>query len=1673
MSDTSVALGPEETVQLGDEEPVVGDDLGVVAVPKSADVPHEDAAIVAELRARVAARSAGQAPPDRSPNLIAFRAQNAGVDGAAAAESLGLAKQTGLAPQFVADRLGEVRQQKDQQALAASLSRAPITGAYASQSAVHAAAVKPDVGLWEALEQGFSDVGYGVIATEQMSLPSAQGDADLQGYEQATGEFDQRKSGWAADLARAAPSLALYFLAGKAGEVAGGKPGEFATTAATMYAMNRGVLYRRIMQQMPIPASDAEGDYDPEAYEARARQFATAGGIASAALGAGLSSAISLAVPGAAQKIQGVSTALLSRVFTDPVTSAVVNNLTSIGGKTLSGALMMAVPAAVDAMTVSKAATGEIDWLGAGEAGWNAFKSSLLAAGLLSAVGHGPQFLHDVGAARSAPADIARLDAQVETAKKIGLVKSAPEEAQQLVAQQAAQGSASTVYIDHEAASRPEVARQLVETLADEGQALAEAKATQSEVPVPVEKYVTELADLHPQIREDVKTDPEGVTLRQANDVADELTPAPGGVVKRDLSDILDNDVPIAKLTGNELDELPRSDRGRLKPAELTKWLREQIFGTYLNGHTKWAIDVAARGAKEVASQNNESVKAAPAIPQMLLDAVLHHSEPDVKGRRDVRASHMLYAPVEVGDQLYRAGIRVNETQEGFKLYNVHVEEMEHPASIVNAAGTNESGKQLGPPGTIKVRDLIAGVKEPEPPASGGGGGSGGDGDAGGKPQGGEPMPGPGPDHSGTAHEIIEAKTIGEIQPGRYELAARRAEDRLAEMAKGSAASASKPGQEINATVKMAKTADLETARDLSRAIAKRAGEVSDEMQKAASYIDSRNTPDAIAALAKSGPEYAAAFRNIAAMVNGQPGVNASSLDALLGRMSNEGHLVGFDEVGLRELLDEPKPWRELTPPEARNIVDAVKNLRFSAARVNEIARADRVQTLRDFVGSVSTEAGSRKDLGSPPITDSAAASIPDRIARTAGMFNAANLKPETIFTQLGETAHRFFEESIIGARNYKAELQGEHLKYFLDNFDKQLRGLNSWLRERVKTSLTIPRGVDLDGTRVNKETLAMAFLNLGTESNEQRLLSGYQWDGGQVRQEIGKSLTREQLDFLQGVLKYNDEKIWPLVKAHAESQTGVAPPKMVAQKIRVPLADGTTWEGEGGYFPAAPNRRALGIPDRMAEGVQQVDPAVRATVAASFTKTRSEQASYPVDLNWSRYPAHLASVFHYLAYDRPVQDMGKLLRDQEFQYTARHFVGDEKLQQLKEDNKVWASGTAAGANNIAVYIDQLFARVLRSRAISNALAFSTPIALGQESHIQYAIASGQISLKSATAAMTRQMPWMDAWTATRAISDEVRLRSDRYADQFREAISGQPAKTLLGHGLDRAAFAQMEAADSIISHVIFDAAMNDALGRKMSTEDAVTEGNRKVRLLMPSHNPLEMAPIVRSRGTIGALMLFRGLPNVTWNVESGLYDQALQQASSASGAKQLARAGGRIALNTARAWASLAVLHMLGRLWMGHGKKDEDGEGIDGWATWAEREAIASQFSRLPLGRDVMEPIIDAVQHDKPIAKAIEDIRVAPDLAVVQNIVKDLGKIGSDSTVDEDRVQASVNTALTLLGTGARQLTRTGRYLYDLQQGNVDARGPGDVAGGVVYGQRPGQEKNIPVAAQDLVSGE
>jgi hypothetical protein len=204
------------------------------------------------------------------------------------------------------------------------------------------------------------------------------------------------------------------------------------------------------------------------------------------------------------------------------------------------------------------------------------------------------------------------------------------------------------------------------------------------------------------------------------------------------------------------------------------------------------------------------------------------------------------------------------------------------------------------------------------------------------------------------------------------------------------------------------------------------AREVRAEMDRTKAFLEKVDNDKTLAQLGKADPVYADAFNTIMDAID--PNTPRSpprpeALEALLSRMDRDAEPVGFDAEGLRAILSNPMGWNKLTPPEARTVQDAVRNIRAAARRVTEIELADRKATLREFV----TEARAHLDQtgvpdSGPPAPSRASARFPERVGNVASTihgeaiydaFVRARNGKEDLARQVGEIVWKMYEQDL------------------------------------------------------------------------------------------------------------------------------------------------------------------------------------------------------------------------------------------------------------------------------------------------------------------------------------------------------------------------------------------------------------------------------------------------------------------------------------------------------------------------------------------------------------------------------------------------------------------------------------------------------------------------------------
>jgi hypothetical protein len=793
----------------------------------------------------------------------------------------------------------------------------------------------------------------------------------------------------------------------------------------------------------------------------------------------------------------------------------------------------------------------------------------------------------------------------------------------------------------------------------------------------------------------------------------------------------------------------------------------------------------------------------------------------------------------------------------------------------------------------------------------------------------------------------------------------------------------------------------------------------------------------------------------------GEAAPAAGVFDEAVERLGREKMAPGFDVQLLRELIFKPRPWQQLRVDELREVAAALqqfKHLAVSARNVRLLAREIRIE---DLIQGIETESSKRPKTKPRPMDDTRVGSK-QRLGDWSQKAYAGMRDPEDIISLLGKTAHDFFFKGYLEARSAEDNLSMKVLAFF----DKHWGDLPAEMQRRRYDvvdagNLQVPEGLHVGG-QVSRQWMWMVALNMGNESNKERLLGGYRWQERDVLSFLNKTMTAEEWRFVQDVWTLMDDVLWPEVAKAHQAINGIPPKKILATPIVTP--HGTF---RGGYFPAKYRGDVTRIgATQDAAAIEQLysGPGTAASVSKGFTKERVKGFKEVVDLNWGVVPGHVAQVIHYATHDAFVRDAARVLYSSDMRRVVTERLGKGYYDQLDGFIKSVANGAAGAAADVSwIYEGMNF---FKQRFVLSAIGFSLKAAAGGLANPFVAMGSGELSAFYGT---TSYMGFIYRYKSMRKEalerSRELRNRTTHYSQKLRRELSEKGASGQRGRWAE--AMHQMrefggvfeEAVDQITSTVIWEGGYRQALGKGMDEKAAVTHADALVRRNFVSKNISEQPSILRDRQTVGAVMTFFSYFSKLSQVHFRIIDRFNES-----------RFEGKAAAGSVRAAAQFLAVSVaafgLSEALSGNGpEKDED------LAEWMRRRMLTSPWSMVPIfgefaaksGAAIEDQISGKKRGYRP------NPRVAPAAAGAQRLYDQGAKVFNAKKSDGERAIAAFDVMLTALGIpGAGALGRAANYLRAVDEGkaSTDARlqlgdesvtiPGGAVPSGLIYGPPP-----------------
>jgi len=453
------------------------------------------------------------------------------------------------------------------------------------------------------------------------------------------------------------------------------------------------------------------------------------------------------------------------------------------------------------------------------------------------------------------------------------------------------------------------------------------------------------------------------------------------------------------------------------------------------------------------------------------------------------------------------------------------------------------------------------------------------------------------------------------------------------------------------------------------------------------------------------------------------PAERARYLAAVQSRDAN-GDLIYTDDDDAIKLLAEAidnsaqRHYRDLTVEELMGLRDTISGIEHLARLKHRLLTAanDRdYEAVRDEIaaGIVAHARASGKNTRT-------ASHLTGRTLEKVRAFGAAHIKASTWARimdggQDDGPVWRYLIRPANEAANHETQMKAE----LVQRLDAIMRPI----LEPVPATDKVGKGRSFPSINESlnwQERFAVA-LNVGNESNLQRLLDGRGWTMAQI-QPVLESLTAQELHAVQAVWDLF-EAYRPQVAEQGRRIYGKEPEWVRARPITIRSADGQAVQLSGGYYPVKFDPRVnmqAGQHSAAEESKTKTKAAYGvATTRRSFTKTRVEEVKgRPLLLNLQGMYSGFSDVIHHLAWQEWVIDANKLLRSKTIDTAIREYYGPEvkhELERWRDDIVMGASrqNTAAEATvtflrqhvSAAALSFQVFTAAMQPLGLANSVA--------------------------------------------------------------------------------------------------------------------------------------------------------------------------------------------------------------------------------------------------------------------------------------------------------------------------------------------------------------------------------
>ena len=729
-------------------------------------------------------------------------------------------------------------------------------------------------------------------------------------------------------------------------------------------------------------------------------------------------------------------------------------------------------------------------------------------------------------------------------------------------------------------------------------------------------------------------------------------------------------------------------------------------------------------------------------------------------------------------------------------------------------------------------------------------------------------------------------------------------------------------------------------------------------------------------------------------------------------QIENEGTDIVVDQALFNEAMRIN--YKDLEVQHVNSVVETIKHLEHLATTKNKLLDLKEEKLLDEAVDELVMSAREHGKQQKKKPLDPRTVSRWGKLSNNLKDFDASLLKAEQVFDWLdGGDVDGPWSSYIWDAFAKAQDDESIILDQYLDPLAKMILELTRERGAKMLDRVDIPE----INESITRSGLLSIALNLGNDSNANKLINGYGWTDDQVRAIIDR-LTEDDWKFVQGVWDLIDG-LWPDIIALEQKVRGLKPEKVEPRPI--PTKYGTF---RGGYFPIVYDHDSIAGSKQLSSEQKSLfeTTTTRATTPRGHTKARIDTFAAPILLDIGIIPQHLGKVIHDLTHRTAVMNANKLMGRKEVRDAITENLGAPYVGMIDR----WVQGVANDRaffpeDGLGVWMK--FLRRFRLNTSVVAMGFKATTMFSQFAGLTQSLdmiekkylVSG---LQKITKSPRKTTDWI--FSLSREMHDRIYQRDRDIRDGLRDLVG----KTDFASKIKEVAFVGIGYADLYVAGATWVGAYEQKIDAGDSIETAVRFADRVVRLTQGSGAAKDLAQVQREGNEVMKML------TMFYSYFSALYNRQRDLGRKVGSEDSYRR-------SIERALFLIVIPAIMGEILAGRGpREDEDEEFPD----WAAKTILIYPFMTVPLVRDVISSVESGY-----------DYRFSPMVSAGEKMVR-VATQTSDAIAGEGDwskvAKSSFEASGYILGLPTGQAAITGGYIYDILTGEDDIDNPGDMMG-------------------------